>query len=309
MLTQQNSFNWDFVQFFLAVARTGRLTAAAARLQTDHATVSRKISALEKSLEVTLFDRSPRGYALTRDGAHFLEVAEEMEALALRAKENIGGADTSIAGTVRIGAPEGFGSYFLAPRLKHLINANDGLRVELVAGSNPISLSKREADLIVAISPPKSGRLSTRKLVDFQLGLFAAKTYIAQSPAITALDDLVKHRFVGYISDLLYAPELDYIYDVHPGIESELESNNLLVQVRATRAGAGLCILPHFIAKNKRDLVEVLPEKINFTRSFWLVVHEDMKDVARVRKTIDFLLDQIDKQPALYDDLLNPSSQ
>lgn len=301
MLIQNGSFNWDYVQFFLAVARTGRLTAAAARLQTDHATVSRKISALEGSLAVTLFDRSPRGYALTDQGVRFLTIAEDMEALALQAQEHVGGADTSIAGKIRIGAPEGFGSYFLAPRLKHLIDAHSGLRVELVAGSNPISLSKREADLVISVSPPKSGRLTTRKLVDFQLGLFAARDYLAQTPIIETINDLADHRFVGYISDLLYAPELDYIYDVHPGIECEVESNNLLAQVRATRAGAGLCILPSFITNNnKPDLLQVLPKEITFTRSLWLVAHDDTKDAARVRKTIDFLMDQVTANSLLF---------
>ena len=212
-------FNWDHIQIFLAVARTGRLTAAAARLHTDHATVSRKITALERSLAATLFDRSPRGYAMTEQGARFLETAEDIEKLALKAQQSVSGVNDTIAGKIRIGAPEGFGSYFLAPRLNLLLKEYPGLHVELVAGSNPISLSKREADLIVSVSPPKSGRLATRKLTDFELGLFATKEYVEQQPKITSLDDLVHHRFVGYISDLLYAPELDYIHDVHPSIE------------------------------------------------------------------------------------------
>lgn len=103
-------FDWDHLKAFLAVARTGRLTAAAQRLKTDHATVARKVAALEEKLRIRLFERSPRGYALAPEGEKFLADAEAIEALALAAAERAGGEGRSLAGSVRIGAPEGFGS-------------------------------------------------------------------------------------------------------------------------------------------------------------------------------------------------------
>ena len=110
-------FDWNDVRAFLAVARSGRLTAAAARLGIDHSTLSRRIAALEHALRTRLFDRSPSGYTLTDQGRRLMPIGEEMERLAIGAGEAVGGSSTSVEGTVRIGSPEGFGSYFLAPRI------------------------------------------------------------------------------------------------------------------------------------------------------------------------------------------------
>ena len=105
-----SNFDWNDLRSFLAVARSGRLTVAAARLQLDHTTLSRRIGGLEHALKAKLFDRSPSGYTLTEQGRRLLPVAEEMERLALGASELVGGSATAVEGTVRIGSPEGFGS-------------------------------------------------------------------------------------------------------------------------------------------------------------------------------------------------------
>lgn len=282
-------FDWDHLKAFLAVARTGKLTAAARRLRTDHATVARKIAALEAKLRTRLFDRSPRGYALAAEGGKLLALAEEIEGLALAAAERVGGAGAQVSGSVRIGAPEGFGSYFLAPRLARLIDRFPRLNVELIAAPSVFSLSKREADLVVALSSPKGGRLVARKLVDFELGLFATADYLKTVPPIRGRGDLVGARFIGYISDLLYAPELDYIRDIHPDIGAAIESSNLVAQLRATLAGAGLCILPAFIARLHPELRPVLPAEIRLTRTLHLVAHADMRGLERIRAASDFL--------------------
>ncbi|GJL94087.1 MAG: transcriptional regulator [Hyphococcus sp.] len=296
----QNGFNWEYVRAFLAVARTGRLTAAAARMQTDHATVSRRINDLERDLDTTLFVRSPRGYALTEQGERFQETAEGMEKLAQQAMDRVGGLDSALTGTVRIGAPEGFGSYFLAPRLGGLIDDHPGFNVELVSGPGLYSLSKREADIVVTISRPTEGRLVVRKLIDFELGLFASREYLANNVEISSAADLVHHRFVGYISDLLYTPELDYIQDVHPGIDTTIESNNLVTQVAAVLAGAGLCILPSFIAHSRSELAPVLADEIRLNRSFWLVTHNDMRELERIKVTAKFLVEQVKQNTKLF---------
>jgi DNA-binding transcriptional LysR family regulator len=126
-------FDWNHLRAFLAVARTGRLTAAAARLGADHATVSRHIAGLEAALQARLFERAPTGYSLTPQGERLLPAAEQVEALTLAAEGEVLGADRSVSGVVRIGAPEGFGSYFLAPRLARLAEAHPQLEIELVA--------------------------------------------------------------------------------------------------------------------------------------------------------------------------------
>ncbi|MCP8938802.1 LysR family transcriptional regulator [Alsobacter sp. SYSU M60028] len=288
-----SQFNWDDLRFFLAVARAGRLTVAARRLGADHATVSRRIASLEAALKATLFERRPQGYALTPHGERLVATAEAIESAALAASSDIGGADLALSGSVRIGAPDGFGSLFLAPRTARLVARYPGLELQLVAMPRLLSLSKREADIAVALAPPKEGRVVARRLTDYRLGLFASRDYLAASPPIRTPDDLFAHPLVGYIDDLIYMPELDYLDEVAKGLRPRLQSSSLVAQMEATLAGAGVCVLPHFMAAGRPGLAPVLPREVSLTRTFWLIVHAELRDVARVRAVADFVLREV----------------
>jgi DNA-binding transcriptional LysR family regulator len=293
-------FDWNDLRSFLAVARTGRLTAAAARLGVDHSTLSRRIAALEHGLKAKLFDRSPAGYTLTGPGERLLADAEEMERLALRAQEAVGGSAASIEGIVRIGAPEGFGSYFLAPRIAALKARHPKLIVQLVAAPAVFSLARRDADIAVSPSRPPAGRLNVSRLTDYDLALYAAPSYLAGAPEVGSLADLSRHAFVSYIGDLLHFPELDFLRQVAPEGAISLESSNLVAQLRATLAGAGLCILPAFLAEDEPGLVRVLPGEVILTRSLWMIVHQDLAELARVKAAVRFLREAVEKDRGLF---------
>lgn len=283
-------FDWDDLRFFLAVARSGRLTAAARRLGADHATVSRRITSLEESLKAKLFERRPQGYALTGHGEQLLAKAESMETEALAIQSEIGGADMALSGTVRIGAPDGFGASFLAPRLSSLAKAYPGLELQLIAMPRLLSLSKREADVAITLAPPKEGKVVARKLCDYRLGLYASRDYLDSMPPITAPEDLFAHRIIGYIDDLIFTPELDYLDEVAKGLRAQIQSSSVLAQMNAVAAGAGIGVIHHFMVPSEPGLVPVLPETVSITRSFWLLVHADLKEVARVRAIVDFIV-------------------
>lgn len=292
-------FDWDDLRFFLAVARSGRLTAAARRLGADHATVSRRITSLEESLKAKLFERRPQGYALTGHGEQLLAKAESMETEALAIQSEIGGADMALSGTVRIGAPDGFGSTFLAPRFAPLAKAYPGLELQLIAMPRLLSLSKREADVAITLAPPKEGKVVARKLCDYRLGLYASQGYLDTMPPITAAEDLFSHRIVGYIDDLIFTPELDYLDEVAKGLRAQIQSSSVLAQMNAVAAGAGIGVIHHFMAVDEPRLVPVLPDSVSITRSFWLLVHADLKDVARVRAVVDFIVREAKANRAL----------
>lgn len=285
-----SKFDWDDLRFFLAVARAGRLTVAARRLGADHATVSRRITALEAALKAKLFERRPQGYALTEHGERLLAKAEAMETEALAASSEIGGADLALSGIVRIGAPDGFGTAFLAPRLARLAELYTDLEVQLIAMPRLLSLSKREADIAISLAPPKEGKIVARKLTDYRLRLYATRDYLAKAPPLTTTEDLFEHVVVGYIDDLIFTPELDYLDEVAKGLRARVQSSTLIAQMNATLAGAGICVMPDFLAMREPSLVCVLPDQVTLTRSFWLIVHADLKDVARVRAIVDFLV-------------------
>ncbi|MGR7995598.1 LysR family transcriptional regulator [Xanthobacter sp. ZOL 2024] len=298
-----SDFEWSDLKFFLAVARAGRLTVAAARLKVEHSTVSRRLAALEGALGAQLFDRQPHGYALTAAGERLLAAAEGMESLALSAQGTIGGADLGVAGTVRIGAPDGFGTFFLAPRIAALAETHPDLDIQLLAMPRLFSLSKREADLAISLSRPKAGRLHARKLTDYRLRLYASRSYLARAGAIDSRAALSRHAFIGYVDDLIYTPELDYVPLVAKDLRVRLKSSSLVAQLTATRGGAGVCVLPCFMGDlfagpGDDDLVPVLADEVSLTRTFWLLSHTDMRDLARVRVAADFIVDAVARDRA-----------
>lgn len=292
--------NWDDLRFFLAVARTGTLSAAATRTSTEHTTVGRRIRALEEGLGARLFHRSNVGYALTEDGANLMTVAEAMESAFLSASAATEAGAQSVSGTVRIGAPDGFGSVFLASRMHRLTERHPGLEVEIMATARIFSLSKREADIVIGLSTPQQARVVARRLTDYRLFVYGSEAYLAAAPAIAGVPDLTAHPFVGYIEDMLFARELNYLGALEPAVSARLRSTNLLAQVHATLNGAGLCILPAFIAAAHPGLAPVLPGAVSLTRSFHMHIHEDHRKAAHIRAVAGFIAGEVEAAGALF---------
>ncbi len=275
--------NWNDFRFFLAVARSGRLSIAGRQLGVDHATVARRIKSLEDALNTILFDRSPTGYRLTRTGADLVAIAERIENEAMLAADAFGGQQKNLSGAVRVGVPEGIASYVVVAAAQKLCETYPRLEIQLVALPQKFSLSKREADFVIAVSQPQSGRVRVKKIVDYRLHLVGSKNYLAQYPPIASIADLKRLRGIGYVADMIFDKELDYIPLVDPSFHQHLTSTSVHVQLGAVLNGAGVGILPDFMTRGHDDLVRVLPKEISFSRSFWFVVHEDYAQLERIR--------------------------
>jgi DNA-binding transcriptional LysR family regulator len=286
-------FDWDDLRYFLAVARTGRLTTAAVRLRQNHATVSRRVEALEKALAARLFDRSPQGYRLTEFGQRLLAIAEMLENAMLAAPASIRGSRPPVSGNIRIGAPDGFGTFFLAPLLGGLCRDFPQLDPELVTMPRVFSLSKREADIAISLNRPAKGRLFARKLTDYDLGLYATKSYLSGAPPVRSAADLRNHRLIGYVDDYIFTPELNYLPLILPGLTAQIRCSNLVAQYSATLASAGVSVLPLFIAGREPRLVPVLQDSVRLTRTFWLITHADLHNLPPIRATSDFIAREV----------------
>lgn len=291
--------NWDDIRVFLAIARTGQILAAARRLGVNHATVARRLTALEENLGTRLFDRSTSGCVLTESGDRFFERAERMEAEAVAAQADLGGDTPGITGTVRIGAPDGFGVAYLAPRLGKLTERHPGLTIQLVPMPRSFSLSRREADIAVTVDRPETGRLVAGKLVDYALGLYASRTYLDRHGAPGEASDLSAYDLIGYVEDILYSPSLSYGTEITRDWSARFEIASALGQTEAVRAGAGIGILHDFIARGDPDLVAVLPE-IKIHRAYWMVTHESSRPLRHVAAVQEFLRDQVAHDKAIF---------
>lgn len=291
--------NWDDVRMFLAVARAGQILAAARGLGVNHATVSRRITALEQALETKLLVRRTNGCELTGEGETFFDAAERMETEMLAAQGRIGRHDASVSGTVRIGAPDGFGISFLAPRLGTLTARHRDLKIQLVPVPRAFSLSRREADIAITVERPEQGRLVARKLVDYSLGLYGSPDYLAERGTPKSLDGLQNHRLIGYVEDLVFSPSLHFSVEMPRHWEAGFEVSSAVGQTEAVRAGAGIGILHDFAARNDPGLVHILPEK-SIRRAYWMVYHESVRDLARVRTVTDFISETVGRERALF---------
>jgi DNA-binding transcriptional LysR family regulator len=280
--------NWDDVRIFLAVARSGQILAASKRLALNHATLSRRLTALEEALGTRLFIRRTNGCELTAEGEGFLTSAERMETEMLAAQSRLGRTDTAIAGTVRIGAPDGFGVSFLAPRMGRLIERHPELKIQLVPVPRAFSLSSREADIAITLERPEQGRLVSSKLTDYTLGLYASRAYAEAHGVPDDAEALKHHRRVGYVEDLIFTPSLNFTGEVMRNWNAGFEISSATGQTEAVRSGAGIGILHNYIARQYQDLVRVMPQT-SIQRTYWTIFHESARDLARIRIVADFL--------------------
>ena len=292
------ALEWSDLQVFLAVADTGQLARAGAVMGVDATTIGRRLRRLEARLGQTLFEQTREGQILTEAGDALLVNVEAISQTANRISEG-GQGKAELAGTLRISVSEGFGTWFLSRHLPDFTRAHPGLTLDLVANSGFLSLSKRETDLAIMLSRPKAGPVIARKLSDYALGLYGSVEYLDLRGWPAKPADLADgHSLVGYIPDLIYAPELRYLDEFHPGLRPHLRSSSINAQHQLIASGAGIGVLPCFMGDADPSVVPVLPDH-RITRTFWLVTHKDTQQLARVRAVKDWILERVQRNGAL----------
>lgn len=281
--------NWDNLRLFLSVVRAQSAQEAARRLNVDHSTITRRLHRLEKELGTRLFERTSAGHVMTAAGHRLLEHVERIESTVALLDEDIGGDSQMLTGHVRLGATEGFGSFFLAPHLSHFCDRHPAITVELLVVPRFINLSQREADLAINIERPISPTQVTSKLAQYRLQLYASTRYLASHAPIRCQADLAEHRLFGYVDELSFSPELRYLESIAPMARTPLRSTSIVAQYSAVREGQGLAVLPCFLAAQCTELVPVLPTEIDLIRTFWIAAPSERRELARVRALWDYL--------------------
>ncbi len=190
---------------------------------------------------------------------------------------------------MRLATPEAFGAHIVAPAAARLHALNPDLQLELVPAARSVNLSRREADIAIGLSRPEQGRLVSRKLADYRLGLYASHDYLAHAGEPQGLEDLRRRPLVWYIDELIDMPELRYLDQVAQDGRTAFRSSSIAAQHMAVASGLGLGVLHVFPADRDERLRRVLPDAVALTRSYWLTVHSDSQRIGRIRAVIDFL--------------------
>ncbi|GEA08056.1 LysR family transcriptional regulator [Alteromonas sp. KUL42] len=284
--------NWDDMRLFLGLARNGRVAIAAKGLKVDPTTLIRRVKKLEDSLNCNLFELTKKGYVLTSQGSELVRYIEKAEHYFLEAQNELSDERSHLAGTIRVSVSEGFGSWFLAPLLPDFKAQYPGICIELVATSGFLNLNKREADMAILLEKPSKGLLVTQKLTDYELYLYTHETLV-QSAKPKSLHDLRHFNLVSYVPDLVYAPQLKFIEETALSQLSALRSTSINAQHQMLVNGAGVGILPKFIAEHQAGLVRLLQQDIHIKRTFWLASHKETYTQAKFQAFSSWLLEKV----------------
>lgn len=288
-------FEWDDARYFLAVHRTGSLTAAGRQLGVNQSTVSRRMRSLEEALGARLFVQTQDGYFLSPAGERLLPRAARMEDEALALEREATGQEARLSGTVRVTGADSFSPRVLAPLLVEFQARVPGIDLELIADIRTLSLTKREADLAVRTMRPREPSLVIRRICGLSSAVYAAKAYGRKVDP----GDLASHPFVS-TDDATWVESL-WLARTAPGARVVFKSNSTEAHLAATKKGVGLGILPCYVADSDPDLERIIaPEKV-VSRDLWLVVHRDLQHTARIRACADFLFEALAARAAEFE--------
>lgn len=278
--------DWENLRHFVVLAREGTLSAAARLLGVDHATVARRVAALEAETGLKLVDRRARSYQLTDDGRRIAATAMPMEEAAFAVGRAVQAARPGLRGEVSISSPPSLANALIAPRLFQLRRQHPGIRIKLIGEKRTASLNRREADVALRLSRPSEPGLIARKIGSFGFGLYSASSYLKATP---------RHAFafIAYDDSMDDAPQQKWLQSVTAGGEIVLRTNDLENQAAAARTGLGLAVLPDFLGEPDPTLERYDATPAPPSRDVWLLVHRDLRQAPLVRAVMEFLVECI----------------
>jgi DNA-binding transcriptional LysR family regulator len=277
--------DWDALQVFLTVARTGRISAAAKRLGVEHTTVSRRLSALEADLGVPLFYRTTTGYLLTVHGQNVLSNAETMEraalAVAARAREGSG----AVGGRVRIAIPPEMASHWLAPQLNSFRAKHPQIELHILVGTRQRDLTRGEAELAVqSPNPRQQGLIGVRG----RMALYASADVLSGKPLwVDSLSTFPEMPLLAYTPAFHLLQAEKWFQPILAAANFALRTNSTHALLAAVRAGAGIAVLPRLVARGDGKLVAISDDVA--APEVWLITHPEFRRDPKVRATADFL--------------------
>lgn len=287
--------DWQDLRVFLALGRHGSLSAAARALAVNHATIARRIHALEEHLGEKLVERRPDGYVLTQAGTRALATAGAMES-AVQALGRGGGAGDAPRGLVRVNAPPALALGFLIARLAELTVRHPGLDIDLATDLRSISLDRHAADLAIRLGRPRDGDFIAKPLGQMAFGFYGSAAVCRR------IEDGAEPVFVGFDEANADMPEAAWLARSFPRARIALRAGNQMAQALAACAGAGLALLPHYLGRQAPTLRLCNLTPVPPPREIWLLLRRQDRDDLPIRSTVEHLLQVFEREAALFRD-------
>ena len=290
--------DWDKLRIFHAVAEAGSFTHAGESLNLSQSAVSRQISALEESLNVSLFHRHARGLILTEQGELLYRTAREVFAKLAMAEAQLSESKDRPKGQLKVTTTVALGSTWLTPRMGEFLDVYPDVTVDLLLDDRELDLSMREADVAIRMAPPRQPELIQRHLMTVHLNIYAAPAYIKRYGLPKTVEELDNHKVIVY-GEATRPPVPDTNILMRLGVKGDerrrpsLTVNNVYAIQRAAEAGLGLAALPEFMVQGTSNLVRVLPEVEGPRIDAYFVYPEELRNSKRIQVFRDFLLRKV----------------
>jgi len=285
-----SDISWEFYRSFLGVLQEGSLSGAARALDIAQPTVGRHIAALEKSLSIALFTRSPTGLLPTEAAQSLRGFAESMHSTTASLERAAASQGAGVRGTVRVSASEIVGVEVLPPIVTRLRDQYPELTIELVLTNRVQDLLTREADIAVRMVRPRQELLVARRIGQIKLGLHAHRTYLARHGTPQTIADLTGHALIGYDQPTAFIRSAAKALNGWRRESFALRTDSDLAHLALIRAGAGIGVCQTPIARRDDAIVRVLPRQFSLPLETWITMHEDLRNSPRCRVTFDALV-------------------
>lgn len=294
--------DWNHLRDFLALAREGTLAKAGAHRDVDPTTVFRHLHALERELGSSLFERRGRGYVLTANGESLVDHASRVEEQVHLLERAMAGRDQALTGSIRVTTTDTIAERLLAPHLPRFHQAFPGIRIDLVLDDRVFRLGRGEAD--VALRPdtrPTEDDVVPRLLSPMQSALYASEAYLAEAGWPRRRADLKKHRLVDLDESLAHVPYARFVLQFGPSSNVVFRSSSFLGVATAIERGIGIGVVPCFLMDERPSVVRLFGLEPSLESALWLLVHRDLRHMARVRAFVDFMTEAIEGERGLLE--------
>jgi len=288
-----HNLDWGGLQFVLAVAERGSLVTAARELGVNHTTVMRRIRQLEGRIGVRLFERRTTGHVLSPAGEALVAAARSMREMLVDAERRIAGEDLRLEGAVRVTTTDTLAQTILPGVLASFGAEHPGVRVDLSTTSTILSLTRRDADVAVRPSKHVAPSYVGRRVSEVAIALYASAAYLERVPARS---DLMRHRWIGVDESLASTTVGRWMGRELPGASVVLRVDSLTASCHAAVAGIGVAALPCYLGDTTRGLRRVRGPVPEMATELWVLTHDDLKRVARIRALTDWLVERLAAQ-------------
>ncbi|MCO4748014.1 MAG: LysR family transcriptional regulator [Proteobacteria bacterium] len=281
-------FDWNRARAFLVTVEEGSYSAAARALGTSQPTIGRQVAALERELDVLLFERVGTRLELTATGLDLVEHVRAMGEAATKVSLVATGQSTSLEGTVTVTASEAIAAHLLPPILAELRIEQPGIEIELVVSNAPRDLSRREADIAIRNFRPDQADLIARRVRDSVGHLYAAPAYLARIGPITSVSDLTRAEFFAFDRTALMVDGFARMGVTVTRAQFPIVTSNHLVQWAMCKQGMGIAVMMKQVGDAEPG-VECVLRDVVMPVPIWLVCHRELRTSPRIRLVFDRL--------------------